>query len=115
MSMGVVVNFHYCMNRLSSISFFENHSNVCARCGMKLHKSLHCCHDEVQVIKLSPDQTKSQVVLDMHTDVSTPVLVPSSFLVASFTNDLVKDVSINVSPPLLSPPLIYIENRVFRI
>jgi hypothetical protein len=82
---------------------------------MKLHKSLRCCHDEVQVIKLSPEQTKSQVIVELNVDTNTPVTVPSPFIVASFFNDVTKDVSTNVSPPLLSPPLIYIENRVFRI
>ena len=55
---GVVVNLHYCMDRLASVHFFGDESDQCGQCGMLLHENNTCCHDEVKVFKLEQDQNK---------------------------------------------------------
>lgn len=53
-SSGVVVNVHYCMNAIASVSFgYEgDHSDgSCNKCGMD-KGAFDCCKDEVREIKL---------------------------------------------------------------
>ena len=60
-SCGVVVNFHYCMDRLASTSFFAPEIKKCGRCGMDIHQSNGCCRDEMQLLKLEDDQNKTTI------------------------------------------------------
>jgi len=53
---GIVVNKHFCMNRLDSWEFYGKLDDKCNRCGMESTEKHGCCHDEVHVIKLTPDQ-----------------------------------------------------------
>jgi hypothetical protein len=45
---GTVLNVHYCMGDLASISIGAQEDESCAFCGMRDES---CCHDEQQVIK----------------------------------------------------------------
>ena len=58
---GVVVNLHYCMDRLASVHFFGDESDQCGQCGMLLHENNTCCHDEVKVFKLEQDHNKVSI------------------------------------------------------
>jgi hypothetical protein len=112
---GVVVNFHYCMDRLASVQFFGEESDMCSRCGMKQHAGNTCCHDEVKVIKLEQDQQKVSVP-----DYSIPALtelvsIPSVFISAPFYSNTISAVFSAHSPPLLSEQDTYLQINVFRI
>ncbi|WP_407527039.1 hypothetical protein PDL71_06585 [Lacibacter sp. MH-610] len=57
-SSGMAVNIHYCMGKISSVTFgYENDDNdeTCGKCGMNQSES-HCCNDEIQFIKLTDVQ-----------------------------------------------------------
>ena len=112
---GIVINFHFCMNRLASTEWFAMKSERCGKCGMNIHKSHGCCHDEVKVVKMENDQkVTSAISFDLlSTDLTAQV--PSAFITTSFYNGKEKAILDNHPPPLLSTQDTYITNCVFRI
>ena len=111
---GVIVNFHYCMNRLASMQWFVVENTTCPTCGMHIQKSHGCCRDEVKIVKMEVDQkTTSNVSFEL------PALdiidhVPSQFIVACSYNINETRHYNNHSPPLLTEDT-YLQNCVFRI
>jgi hypothetical protein len=114
MSSGVIVNFHYCMNRLASAELFVSESKTCSKCGMHKHQAHDCCHDEIKVVKLQDDQNKAQVVSLLQPPVAA-VNIPSSFILTSFYNADVSGHQHDHSPPVLPGQDVYLQNCVFRI
>ncbi len=112
---GVMINRHYCMNRLASIHLFEKSADICGRCGMETHESNGCCHDEVKVLKVEQDQNKATVDSYTIPALEITVSVPSDFIAISFYNVVEQRHYHNHSPPLLSAQDIYLQNNVFRI
>ncbi|HYC40031.1 MAG TPA: hypothetical protein VEB63_06025 [Chitinophagaceae bacterium] len=112
LSCGVVINFHYCMDRLASTQIYGSESKVCGKCGM--HKDPNgCCQDETKVVRISDEQQPSVVSTD-----------PAPRLVKEITLDFASSAILspgserewqNHSPPLLADQPIYLQNRVFRI
>jgi len=49
---GVVINFHYCMEKLASAKLFDTKSKKCGKCGMHMEDSDGCCRDEVKIVKM---------------------------------------------------------------
>ncbi|HSU28952.1 MAG TPA: hypothetical protein VLJ68_11250 [Chitinophagaceae bacterium] len=111
---GVVVNFHYCMNQLASVKFFEKERNKCSLCGMKMHRSHGCCHDEICVVKLSVDQQKVVPVDHIEAPTGNSFII-SDFIVLPTINTYNSNPWQNHSPPLLTKQDTYLENCVFRI
>ncbi|MBL7741132.1 MAG: hypothetical protein JNK14_18055 [Chitinophagaceae bacterium] len=112
---GVIVNFHYCMNRLASTQLFSAEVKVCGQCGMDMHKANGCCRDEVMIIKMEVDQkTATHVSFELP---SLEVLadIPSMFISAPFVNNTEQRHHHNHSPPLLTEQDTYLQNCVFRI
>jgi hypothetical protein len=112
---GVVINFHYCMDRLASKTLFVSQDKKCGRCGMEIHQSNGCCRDEVQIVKMEEDQHKTTVA---SYDIPAPelqIVTSSAFIIAGFTNPHIRHYFHNHSPPLLSEQDTYLQNNVFRI
>lgn len=112
---GVVVNLHYCMDRLASVHLFGGKDDSCAECGMQMHASNKCCHDEVRVFKLEQDQNNVSIP-----DYSIPameeiVVRPSEFFTAPFYTAGPQPVTGDHSPPRPSEQAIYLQINVFRI
>lgn len=112
---GVVVNLHYCMNKLASVHLFGDTDDKCGQCGMEVHQWDGCCHDEVKVIKLEQDQNKVAAVDYSLTSVAGLITTPSAFISASFYTIPDKPCFNSHSPPLLSVQDTYLQNNVFRI
>ncbi len=112
---GVIVNAHYCMDRLASIHLFETKASVCGQCGMDIHQSDGCCRDEISVIKLDQDQNKIPVLAFELPSLNITAVIPSAFISASFYNIDEQRHFHNHSPPLLSAQDTYLQNNVFRI
>lgn len=112
---GVVINFHYCMNRLASTELFKLKSERCGKCGMHTDQSDGCCHDELQVVRLDEDQKITHAIHFELPAIAATGQRPSAFLVASFTNTPGESHFIDHSPPLLSFQDSYVRNNVFRI
>lgn len=115
LTIGVSVNFHYCMNKLDSTKLFASASKYCNKCGMHTDKSHGCCRDEVKVVKADDDQ-KLTALANMDLQAPEAVMVtPSEFLAASFWNASTKSDFHSTPPPLLAGQETYILNSVFRI
>lgn len=104
------------MNQLASMEFFGEPDDTCGRCGMDMHQFHGCCHDEVSMVKLHPDQQPSHFgfdALQLAAIVPTPVynLSPESFIEV-ITTPLAAELH---PPPLLSESDTYLQNSVFRI
>ena len=112
---GIIVNFHYCMNRLSALQLFVTENKECPECGMQIKKSHGCCRDEVQIIKMAVDQrTTSSVTFELP-PLDAIVCLPSPFITAPLLNAGEKRHFHNHSPPLLTEQDSYLDNCVFRI
>ena len=112
---GVIINFHYCMDRLTSMDFFASESKVCGKCGMKIKDSDGCCKDEVKIIKMNSDQKAAATIVFELPALDAVALAPSAFISASFFNIDETRHYRNHSPPLLTKQDIYLDNCVFRI
>jgi len=111
---GVMITYHYCMDRYDSFRLYQPVSDWCSKCGMHTNGK-GCCHDQVRIVKIQDDHQTSSVGFSI--DKLQPVVTSlSQFLIAEVINN---DVSLNRtdhSPPLiLSRQDVYIQNRVFRI
>jgi hypothetical protein len=112
---GVIVNFHYCMDRLASAKLFEKKTKTCGKCGMHTENSNGCCRDEVKIVKMDDDQ---QVTIGFSYSLPTIDVLgheTSAFIIASFYNAPLTRHYQNHSPPLLSGQDTYLQNSVFRI
>jgi hypothetical protein len=112
---GVVVNYHYCMKRLASVTLYAGETKVCGRCGMGMHQSFGCCHDEVEVIRVNADQNMAQAVVIAPNLTELKFSPVSDFLFIDYTNISIGKHHLNHSPPLLNSQDTYLQNCVFRI
>ena len=114
-SSGVVVNFHYCMNKLASTEFFGSEKKNCDKCGMHIDESHGCCRDEVKIVKMENDQKVTADFSFELPSLAALVVKPSDFIATSFYNTSEERQFINHLPPLLSEQDTYLQNSVFRI
>jgi hypothetical protein len=112
---GVVVNFHYCMDRLDSLQLFASGTKVCGKCGMHTDSSHGCCRDEIKIIKMGDDQKLNSDVPFELPGLDAVAQIPSQFIAASFLNSKESRHFNNHSPPLLTEQDTYLQNCVFRI
>jgi len=112
---GVVVNFHYCMNRLDSLQLYAGGTEICGKCGMHIDEAMGCCRDEVKIIRLEEDQKVHNETVFELPSISPVYQVPSAFLVTSFLNYADTKLFLNHSPPLLDEGDTFLSNCVFRI
>jgi hypothetical protein len=64
---GMVMNVHYCMGKISSISFGheqDHNDGTCDKCGM-LKTENHCCKDEVSEVKLNDAHQTSSIDFEL--------------------------------------------------
>ena len=112
---GIVVNFHYCMDRLASFSFFSSSTKKCASCGMEIHKSGGCCRDEIRIVKMQDDQNRYDHAGLEIAALPAVIAIPSEYLATHFFNFNGQRHFHNHSPPLLSFQDTYLQISVFRI
>jgi hypothetical protein len=114
-SSGVIINSHYCMNKLASTQLFSTGTKECGKCGMHIDDSHGCCRDEVKVVKMEDDQ-KVAAALAFDIQALTPLAqLPSEFIVTSFYNVPLEAYTSFQPPPLLADQDICLQNCVFRI
>lgn len=114
-STGVMVNSHFCMNKLASTQVFGGKSKQCGKCGMHMDKAHGCCRDESTIIKMDNDQKQASVIADLHPDMGIPVSTVSAFIQTSFYNTPFISSYTDHPPPLLSGQDTYLQIQVFRI
>jgi len=109
---GVMVNAHFCMDRYDSFKLYKTATDRCGRCGMHTENK-GCCHDEITIIKLQDDHKTSSFSFQLK-NLEPVVTDLPEFIAVEISNDRSID-HLNHSPPLLTAPDIYLQNRVFRI
>lgn len=114
-SCGVIISFHYCMNKLDSTRLYVAESEYCGKCGMHVEDANGCCRDEVKIIKMDEDQRTHDIFPYDIASLKPHVAAVSDFMVAAFENEDRKRFTRRHPPPLLTEQDTYLLNRVFRI
>lgn len=110
---GVMVNYHYCMDRYDSFRLYKTSSDLCNRCGMHT-KTRGCCHDEVKIVKLQDDHQTSSASIQFK-NIQPAVTSLNDLITAELMKSDPLFDHLNHSPPLLVGQDIWLRNRVFRI
>jgi hypothetical protein len=113
-SSGVVINLHYCMNKLNAVQYYGEGDKICGKCGMHTDDATGCCHDEIKVVKLADDHQPASVDFQL-AGISPEFIIPSAFIISSFQNSNTEEYFVNHSPPRISMQDTYLRNCVFRI
>ena len=110
---GVMINYHYCMDRFASFSLYKAAGDWCPTCHM--HKGdRDCCHDEVKIVKLQDDhQASSPITIEKLSEAAVPGVAGLGADI--FAGPSSKGPFCNRPPPLHPPRDICIMNSVFRI
>ncbi len=64
---GMVINVHYCMGKVSSITFndeTDHNDGECDKCGMVKTEN-HCCKDEITTGKMNDSHQTSTVAFEL--------------------------------------------------
>ena len=111
-SSGVVLNLHYCMGKLSSVSVQNLKGDLC-KCGMKA-KNNTCCHSELKVVKLN--NIHKETLANFSFNIPAAV-VPHNISLIDISKTYSSDIqsSLTNGPPLKLASKIYLQNQVFRI
>jgi hypothetical protein len=111
---GVVINYHYCMDRLASTQLFGRNDNTCNICGMESDDT-GCCHDESIVLKSDEDQvTPASISFQFRAPLEAMHFFPD-YLFLPIQNSGEWRFARTHPPPLLTEQDTYLQNRVFRI
>jgi hypothetical protein len=110
---GIMVNYHYCMDRYTSIKLYQPATNLCPICGMHTKKQ-GCCHDEVKIVKLQSDYQTSSVSFSIK-NIQPAIAMPPEFFAVTLMNGKTVSLKIEHSPPLITQQDTYLQNRAFRI
>jgi hypothetical protein len=109
---GIVVNVHYCMGTVASVTYGHKTPESCGKCGMK--EKAGCCHSELKVVKL--DDVHQQKVKAAESVFSIAALPVVFFQTAVETYNSHKDYGISYhSPPDPRVNAVYLHTNVFRI
>lgn len=112
-SSGIVINLHYCMNRLDSAKLGVVNNEVCTKCGMQTDELNSCCHNEVKIIKIQDVQK----VTNLNYDFATFKIVTTnhSNLFVELLSTLNDYSFVNNHSPPINKQDTYLVNCVFRI
>lgn len=107
---GLAVNIHYCMGKIADVRLDDFHQDPCN--GGK--QKMPCCKHEFQLVKVN--DAHQLAVADFSVETPAIDLHHSLYVLALaiLDNNLTSSEQAN-SPPLLTPPDIYLQNCVFRI
>jgi hypothetical protein len=115
-SSGLAMNIHYCMGKISSVTFGhkKDHSDgTCGKCGMDKTEN-HCCSDETQFIKLTDSQQSTKLPeLLQSVSLIAPVVFASMQIPVQGTT--VEPYTDYFSPPPPTLNKVYLAVSVFRI
>jgi hypothetical protein len=59
---GIVISSHYCMGEISEIALGSTSNATCGTCGMENNG---CCHDDLQVIKLTENHNIAAIHFEL--------------------------------------------------
>ena len=108
---GMVINIHYCMGEVFSVEINKSAKEECNKCGAKSKSG--CCNTQLKIVKLN--EVHQPVTVNTNTSpasIEVASLVTTNFIVYNTVLDKEGD---DNSPPILSPPDIFIKNCVFLV
>ena len=109
---GVMVNYHFCMDRYSSFQLYQPGSDWCSTCGM--HAKKGCCHNEVKILKLQNNYQNTTASFSLQ-KFQPVVITPSPCLAIDLVTGENLPGKTDHSPPLITQQDTYLQNCVFRI
>lgn len=112
-SSGIVINLHYCMNRVDSVKLGASNNELCGKCGMPTDEANGCCHDEIKIIKLQDDQKVSQLNFEFIS--FAKIAEKHSFDFSEVIKSSSAFSSLNNHSPPINKQDTYLVNCVFRI
>lgn len=113
---GMVINVHYCMGKISSITFNEDadhNEGACGKCGM-LKTQNHCCKDEISKGKVNDSHQTSTALFDLAA-ASSAVPVRTALLSDPEQGQSAIPILTYFSPPPRVLNRVYLDINVFRI
>ena len=113
---GMVINVHYCMGKISSITFNEDadhNDGACGKCGMAKTEN-HCCKDEISKGKMSDSHQTSSVAFELAA-ASSSVPVRTTVLSDPEQGQSAIPILTYFSPPPRVLNRVYLDVNVFRI
>lgn len=113
---GMVMNVHYCMGKISSISFGhekDHNDGTCDKCGM-LKTENHCCKDEVSEVKLNDVHETSTVAFEL-SDITSIQPVKTIVLSDPEQGVTAPPADAYISPPPKTLNKVYLDVRTFLI
>ncbi|MFM7671248.1 MAG: HYC_CC_PP family protein [Bacteroidota bacterium] len=116
LSSGIVVQLHFCMDRLAAIGLFtSDHQATCDDCGMDMDEENDCCHDQTDVIRLVQDQAFYPIPNYPIKHFSAEPIRPAINLTCEVLNKNVDARLLTIPPDILSGRYRYRSLAVFRI
>lgn len=114
-STGVIMQRHYCMNRLVGWSLSQQQEDMCSTCGMdKKDKKKGCCNDQTIKVKISDDQQSNFTSVHFDSPVYPVVheyMVYESSILISYRHNYIA----GQGPPGNTKIPVFLRNNVFRI
>lgn len=108
----MVVNVHYCMGAVASVTYGHDTPESCGKCGMK--EKAGCCHSELKVVKL--DDVHQQTIQAKEAAAAIAELPVVFFETALEIYNSHNDFGISYhSPPDPRVNSVYLHTNVFRI
>lgn len=115
-STGVVINYHYCMNKLTEVSLVMTDQHFsCSNCGSDDSKD-GCCSDEVKAMRISIDQNLTERI-SLNSSFMYVVAVLYDIQSILLTNEISSESVCHFSfyPPGLDRPPLFIRNCTWLI
>lgn len=112
----MVVNFHYCMGKIASISFHDeqqHQKDACDQCGMSKTKN-HCCKDVLKSVKLNASHQASQIAFELAAISTVHPIYPIAMQVAVQGTTAIHP-TVYFSPPPNTLNKVYRVKSVFLI
>jgi hypothetical protein len=113
---GMVINVHYCMGKVSSITFndeADHNDGTCDKCGMVKTEN-HCCKDEITKGKVNDSHQTSTVAFEL-ASASSAVPVRTTVLSDPEQGQSAIPLLTYFSPPPRVLNRVYLDVNVFRI
>lgn len=108
---GVVVNMHYCMGALASVTYGHEEPESCGKCGMTEKDG--CCHSELKLVKLD-DVHQHTIKAEQIAQVAELPLAFFETAIASYNSNRAFVNSYH-PPPDQRVNSVYLHTNVFRI
>ncbi len=113
-TMGATVYMHYCMNKLTGISFWSSNGKQCSNCGMFKERSHGCCKDECKQLRMQADQHLATIASDVHHFNCMPNLQPVVNMLMP-AQGIITVTQVSHAPPGKPLQKLYLKNNVWRI